>query len=329
MATAESGGSIFISYAWGTGFQKKEWVREGIIASLTWKHDVFWDRDTIAPGELIERTISKALAKRPLLVLCLCDQDYLEAAQRIGSGLYEELRLLAQISEEPGVRIVPLILESGCAERLPFPLIGRLYLNLQPLHSRNLHIGNIIWGVAEGLSQAQLQSEIDNLLAIFDLRKKVFSFLERRPLTIWGSGRNHEVMVYPAAETPYLLKPPQWMRESSRWDYLLEDDEPTCCPTKGRWYWDYVQVSTEMAPLGAAVMSTFFPQLTYKKEQGFLNRGGTLLASKFFRMVKFHEPFTFDANDLVNNLIQDREGFEILEQLMNAVESTAKDDISS
>jgi hypothetical protein len=252
------------------------------------------------------------------------NQDYLEAAQRIGSGLYEELRLLAQIADKPGVRVVPLILESGCAERLPAPLIGRLYLNLQPLHSRNLDIGMTILGVAEGLSQAQLQSEINDRLAVFHLRQRTLSFLKLRPLTIWGSGRNHEVTVRPDDAAPYLLKPPQWMWESSSWNYLLDDDEPTFCPTKGRWHWEYVQISTEMRPLGTAVVSTFFPKLTDKREQGLLNTVGTLLASRFFRMVEISEPFTFDADDLVNHLIRDREGFDVLEQLLDAAEATAE-----
>jgi hypothetical protein len=322
MTTAENGGSIFISYAWGAGFKKKEWVRQSIVASLNWKHDVFWDRDTMALGELVERTIGKALAKRPLLVLCLCDQDYLEAAQRIGSGLYEELRQLAKIANKPGVRIVPLILELGCAERLPAPLIGRLYLNLQPLHSRNLDIGMTIFGVAEGLSQAQLQNEINDRLAVFHLRQRALSFLKRRPLTIWGSGRNHEVTVQLNDAAPYLLKPPQWMWESSRWNYLLDDDESTFCPTKGRWHWEYVQVSTEMRPLGTAVAATFFPKLTNKRAQELLSTVGMLLASRFFRMVEISEPFTFDVDDLVNHLIRDHEGFDVLAQLLDAAEAT-------
>jgi len=318
MTAAENGSSIFISYAWGKGFQKKEWIRQGIVADLNWKHDVFWDRDSIPLGESIERTIAEALAKRPLLVLCLCDQDYLEAAQRTGSGLHDELRMLAQIAVEPRVRIVPIILESDCTERLPSPLIGRLYLNLQPLHSLNLNIGMSILGVAEGLSQAQLQSEINDQLAVFHLRQRALGFLKQRPLTIWGSGRNHEVTVRPDDVAPYLLKPPEWMWESSRWNYLLNDDDPTFCPIKGRWHWEYVQISTQLRPLGTAVVSTFFPQLISKREQGLLNTAGTLLASKFFRMIEIHEPFTFDADDLVNHLICDHEGFSLLEKLLDA-----------
>lgn len=326
MTTTENDSSIFISYAWGAGFQKKEWIRQSIVESLNWNHDVFWDRDTLALGELVEQTIAKALEKRPLLVLCLCDQDYLEAAQRVGSGLYEELRLLTQIADKPGVTIVPLMLESGCAQQLPAPLTGRLYLNLQPLHSLNLDIGMTICGVAEGLSQAQLHSEINDRLAVFHLRQRALGLLEQRPLTIWGNGRNHEVNVHPDDAAPYLLKPPQWMWESTSWNYVLDEDVPTFCPGKGRWHWERVHLSSEMRPLGTAVMSTFFPQLTGKTDQGLLNRGGTLLASRFLRMVEINEPFTFDANDLVNHLIRDQDGFDLLERLLNAAQATVKVD---
>ena len=72
MTTAESGDSIFISYAWGAGFTKKEWVRQGIIANLNWKHDVFWDRDTIALGETSRthhwESPGKTTTPRPVLV---------------------------------------------------------------------------------------------------------------------------------------------------------------------------------------------------------------------------------------------------------------------
>lgn len=71
-------------------------------------------------------------------------------------------------------------------------------------------------------------------------------------------------------------------------------------------------------------MSTFSPRLTEEREQVPLNRGGVLLASKFFRMVKFNEPFSFVANDLVNHMIQDREGFDVLEQLLNVTEAIDK-----
>lgn len=248
----------------------------------------------------------------------------MNAAQSSGSGLYKELRQLEKIADKPGVRIVPLILESDCAECLPTPLLGRLYLDLQPLYSLDLDIGPIICGVAEGLSQAPLQREINDRLIAFRLRQRALRLMKRCPLTIWGSGQNHEVMVRPTDAAPYLLKPPQWMRKSNSWNYLLDEDGPTFCPLKGRWHWEYIQISTEMRPLAAAVVSTFFPGLTEKSEQVLLNSAGALLASRFFRMIEINEPFTFNADDLINNLIFDQEGFDILEQLLDAAEAADK-----
>jgi len=321
MTAEDNGTSIFISYAWGDGFEKKEWVRQSVVASLDWKHDVFWDRDTIALGEMITSTIRKALTKRPLLVLCLCDQDYLEAAKHEGRGLYDELLMLAEIADEPDVRVVPLILESGCSGQLPSPLAGRLYLNLQPLHSRNLHIGSAVFGVAEGCSQAQLQTEINATVAVFQLRQRALAFLNQRPMTVWGNGRTHEVTVRPEGAPGYVLTPPEWMWESDRWRYELEEDGPACCPAKGRWYWDYVQFSSEMRPLATAVMSIFFPDLTGEHGQRLLESGGILLATKFFRMNYNHEAFTFDVNDLVSALTHGDEGCRILDQLLDTAEA--------
>jgi hypothetical protein len=318
---AENRSSIFISYAWGDGFENKEWVRQNIMTNLLWEHDVFWDRDSIAFGELIDGAIAKALSKRPLLVFCLCDQDYLNAAHRVGSGLFRELKMLSKIADEPGVRIVPLILEVDCAERLPEPLIDRAYLNLLPLRQLNLNIGMAVLGVAEGLSQAQLQNEIEHQLATFKLRQRTLNYLHRCPLTIWGSGRNHEVTVYPQGATPFPLRPPQWMWESDSWNYMLNDDHPTFCPTLGRWHWERSTSSLEIRPLGTAVISTFFPQLVTEAEQKILNTGGMLLASSFFKSVLVDEGFSFDANDLVNFLISRDEGFEVLERLLEAADS--------
>lgn len=324
MIVADHSNSIFISYAWGACFEKKEWLRESIITSLNWKYDVFWDRDTIALGELLEHSIRNALKKRPLLVLCLCDQDYLAAAQKDGSGLYTELRLLAEIAHEPGVRIIPLILEPGCAEHLPAPLSGRLYVDLQALHCQSLPLGLTVLGVAEGLSQAQLQNEINDQITFFRLRQRAIRFMERHPILIWGNGLNHEVMVHPDNSAPYLLKPPQWMQRSKRWDYMLGDEGPTSNPMQGRWHWEYIAISTEFRPLATAVVSTFFPMLTGENEESLLNSAGTQIATKFFRMIYIHEPFTFNANDLIDNLLASPSGADVLERLLNAAESCSE-----
>ncbi|WP_313049171.1 toll/interleukin-1 receptor domain-containing protein [Pseudomonas soli] len=322
MTTLESSSSIFISYAWGEDWKKKEWVRQDIVEMLTNHHDVFWDRDSIAVGELPERAIGNALAKRPLLVLCLCDKDYLKAAQRIGSGLYDELQMLERIADEPDVRVFPLILEPDCAECLPAPLARRIYLDLQPMRSLGLSLGTTILGLAAGWSQAQLISDISARIHVSQLRKRALGFLSRYPITILGNGLNHEVTVMTAVDPPYLLKPPRWMWESSRWNYVLNEDEPTFCPSKGRWHWECIELSNEIRPLGTAVVATFFPQLTRENDQELLTTAGMLIASRFFRLVRLDEPFTFDAEDLVRCLMSEHLGFNVLEQLLDAVDAS-------
>jgi len=323
MTESDNRGSIFISYAWGESFENKEWVRRHIVSYLDWNHDVFWDRDNIDYGELPDVVISKQLAKRPLTVLCLCDQDYLQSAKKEGSGLSRELQMLAEIIGQPGVRVIPLILESGCTDHLPVPLINRIYLNLQPLIQRKIDIGMTLADLAEGCSQAVVQSGINKTLAAFKLRERANDYLRKNPITIWGNPQNHEVTVYSEEAAPYLLKPPQWMWESDRWNYMLNDDGPTFCPTKGIWHWEYCSISLEIRPLSTAAVSTFFPQLTSEDEQGLLNAAGILLASKLFKTFKINEIFTFSAEDLTTYLINSEEGFHILERLLDAAEVLA------
>ncbi|PHM23429.1 hypothetical protein Xbud_03584 [Xenorhabdus budapestensis] len=74
--------TIFISYAWGGGADKKEWIRAHIVSSLDWEYSLFWDRDSIAFGDSVDFTIRKALASRPLKVFCLCDEDYVYSAKK-------------------------------------------------------------------------------------------------------------------------------------------------------------------------------------------------------------------------------------------------------
>ncbi|RFD27020.1 hypothetical protein CER19_19665 [Pseudomonas sp. GL93] len=321
MTEVENRGSIFISYAWGNGLENKEWVRQRIVSSLDWNHDVFWDRDSIAYGESIDGVIAQALTKRPILILCLCDQDYVRAAHQEGSGLYRELQMLTKIADEPGVRIVPLILESGCIDKLPEPLAGRLYLNLQPLHQLNIDIGMALMSAAEGMTPAKVQKGINAQLAAFKLRQRALNFLRKRPVTIWGNGRTHEVMVYREDAAPQLLLAPQWMWESDNWNYMLNDDAPTFCPTKGRWHWELSSSSIDMRPLATALLSVFFEQLAGENEQRFLNQGGIVLANTFFRTVLITEPFTFNAEDIVGFLMRRDEGYEALEMLLNAADT--------
>lgn len=319
MTEEDKCGAIFVSYAWGGDLENKEWVRQRVVANLDSHYRVFWDRDSIGFGEPIDRTISAALAERPVLVLCLCDHDYLSAAERVGSGLHRELELLAEIADEPGVKIVPLILEKLNADRLPKPLAGRVYLNLEPLHSRGLNLGLALLGVANGHSQAQVKIDVNTQLAAFNLRQGVLAYLSQHPLSLWGNGNTHEVTVHRHGLPSHPLLAPQWMWDSNEWNYMLSDETPTFCPTKGRWHWDLSTPSRGMQALGTAVLSAFFPQLIEEEEQWALSKGGALLAVNFFRTVHRVEPFSFDMNDLVTFLISDREGYAVLQRLLDAV----------
>ena len=186
----------------------------------------------------------------------------MRAAQQEGSGLFRELLTLTKIADEPGVRIVPLILENGCTDSLPAPLTGRLYLNLQPLHELNIDIGMAIMSVAEGVKPAQVQNDINPQPAAFKLRQRALDFLRKRPVTVWGNGLTHEVMVYRQDAAPHPLIPAHLMRDSDQWNYMLNDDGPTFCPTKGRWHWELSSSSIDMRPRATAVLSTFFEKLT-------------------------------------------------------------------
>ncbi|WNZ76423.1 toll/interleukin-1 receptor domain-containing protein [Pseudomonas sp. P105] len=321
MSDENTHSSIFISYAWGGGLEKKEWVRESIVAALEWQYAVFWDRDSIGFGESIDTAIGLALSERPILVLCLCDEDYLEAAQRIGSGLHRELQILQRIADEPSVRIVPLMFGERCAEHLPKPLAGRLYLDLQPLLQHGLDLGAALLDVVDGVSQAQVQKRIAADVARHQLRKRVLSYLQKQPLTLWGNGRTHEVTVCSDDKRPYLLLAPQWMWDSNEWGFMLSDDNPTFCPTKGRWHWDRFSPSRGMRALGTAALSVFFPHWLGEVAQSALNAGGVVLAEKFFTQVDVMEAFTFNVDDLVTSLIVDYKGYGVLEQLLEAVDT--------
>ncbi|EJL01649.1 hypothetical protein PflQ2_1993 [Pseudomonas fluorescens Q2-87] len=182
------------------------------------------------------------------------------------------------MSSVAGLRI---ILEAGCADQLPEPLIGRFYLDLQPLHQLDIDIGTAVMEVAEGRTPAQVQSGIDARLAAFKLRERALKYFQARPVEVWGNGRNHEVAVYREGTSPSLLQPAPWMWESNEWNYMLNDDCPTFCPTKGRWHWELSSSSSEMRPLATAVLSVSSPlQGSYQSEPFAVPEAGTAAADQ-------------------------------------------------
>ncbi|MCA6221860.1 MULTISPECIES: toll/interleukin-1 receptor domain-containing protein [Photorhabdus] len=306
--------AVFISYAWGGSLEKKEWVRRHIVNSLNWKYSVFWDRDTIGFGESIDACILKALSQRPVKVFCICDSDYLRSAKTMGSGLYREIQVLEKIAYENDVKIIPLIFEAECIQDLPTPLAGRAYLDLTELHKRNLFLGDAIYALAEGVTQAEMSVWMKKNIAKDDLFRLARRHFQDVEVKIYGNGRTHEVILSP--QQPLL--PAQWMWNSSEWGYMLSDDNDTFCPAKGRWHWDYSSPSRGMRALGTATMSIFFPEQTTPSDQAALHRAGNVLAQKFFSMIYKHEPFILESEDIIPLLLNDVDGYKTLEFLLKS-----------
>lgn len=305
--------AIFISYAWGGSLEKKEWVRQQIVNSISLKYSVFWDRDTIGFGECIDSCIRKALTHRPIKVFCVCDADYLQSASTVGSGLYRELQILKSIAHEDQVKIIPLIFESNCIRELPPPLAGRAYLDLTELHKRNLFLGNEMFALAEGITQTEMNLWIKKKIASNDLVKMARHHFQKLDIEIYGNARTHEVTLSPLQP----LLAPQWMWESKEWGYMLSDENATFCPAKGRWHWDYSTPSRGMRALGTVVMSVFFPRQTTPKDQEAFHCAGIVLAQRFFAMVYKHEPFILNSEDIIGILINNDEGYKALDYLLN------------
>ncbi|VVQ07680.1 toll/interleukin-1 receptor domain-containing protein [Pseudomonas fluorescens] len=316
MQEEEKKGAIFISYAWGGPLEHKEWLRQRIIKPLGWKYRVFWDRDSIGFGESIDKTIAYALDQRPISVFCICDRDYLVAAQRVNSGLHRELQMLTRIADCDGVRIIPLIFDAGSAADLPEPLAGRAYLNVQPLHEHGLNLSSVLLAVADGATQAQVNTYMAGRLKAHDLRQQAIAYFSQQNMELWGNARTHEVRIYQVGREPRLLLPAQWMWDSDEWGFMLGDDNPTYCPSQGRWHWDYFSPSRGMRALGTATMSVFFSDRETLDDQAMLASAGAVLARSVFAMTYKTEAFNLAPDELINLLINDAEGYAALEHLL-------------
>ena len=312
MKDAENTPVVFISYAWGGAFGEKEWIRRNIVEGLNWQYRVFWDRDSIGFGESIDACIAKALGQRPLTVFCICDADYLASARIAGSGLSRELHMLSEIAGTEQVRIIPLLIEEGCAGRLPAPLAGLAYLDLTEPHKRGLYLGDIMYALMNGATQAEMNVALTRQIQWDDLNNRANRYFRENPFSIRGNARTHEVTTGPGQ----LLPAPQWMWDSDEWGYMLGDDNPTYCPSKGRWHWDYFTPSRGMRALGTAVMAFLFPHRTGPADQRALQAAGTVLAQRIFAMTYITEPFNLEPGELVCVLLNDNEGYAALASLL-------------
>jgi len=307
--------SIFVSYAWGGALEKKEWLRNQVITSI--KHpdfSLFWDRDSIPYGrQTIDDALGQALTDRPIVVLCFCDEDYCKTASEIGSGLWKELNLIAQIIGKDGVRVIPIILQEECKSKLPSLLQGRPYLDLSELHHKELFLGHAVLLLVLGATQAEIISHVETQIRLAELRKKAIKHFQFNMLTLYGNARTHEVL----SNNDQPLLPPVWMQESSEWSCLLSDESTDFNPQKGIWHWDHWTPSRGMCALGTAACAAFFSEKTSNADIRALEHCGKILAEKEFSMTKKTEPFILDAERLIQTLLSDPEGEASVTQLLS------------
>lgn len=306
---------VFISYAWGKSLAQKEWLRDQVVSHLELcNFSVFWDRDNILFGQSIDYIIRSALAARPIHVVCICDQDFLDSARRANSGLSRELTMIADIAEQDGVSILPVILDSGCHSSLPEVLIGRMYLDLITLHSRKLQIGTALSAALLGASQTQVAKLIDEQIKIASLWARATKYFAGHEVRFDGNARTHVVK----SNDGNLLLPPAWMYQVSRWSYLLADDVPGFSPKNGIWHWDHWHPSTAMRGLGAAAMSVFFPTRICNNDISAVEHCGDILAIHIIAMTKKTEHLRFDWREMVQYVLKADGGMRALDRLLPA-----------
>lgn len=310
----EKDGSIFISYAWGGPLEKKEWLRYQVVNSINSLPDysLFWDRDSIPFGQSIDEAIGNALNSRPIVVLCICDEDYCEAAKRTDSGLRKEISRLESIAGMEGVRIIPVILDSGCKSKLPPLFQGRNHLDLSELHRKKLFLGNAIYGVVIGATPAKTVSLVETQIRLAELCERANAHFLGKTITLYGNATTHEVM----NNNFQLLLPPKWMLESQDWSYLLSNDDMYFSPQKGIWPWNYGYKSRTICALGTAACASFFPDKLSDADIRALECCGRILAEKEFSMTKETEPFDLDAERLIQILLSAPEGETVVTQLL-------------
>lgn len=297
----------------GEVLPRKKWIRAHIVNRLDWKYSLFWDRDSIVFGESIDLAIQNALASRPLKVFCLCDNDYINAAKKAGSGLHQELDLLSKLSLDPDAKIIPILLEKGCQEKLPAPLIGRAYIDLIEFRERKLFLGNAMLHLADDVTQAEMLTWMRYSIFKDDLYKLAKEYFHRISLCFTGNARTHQVSINHMQP----LLAPRWMWDSNEWNYMLNDEHDTYCPAKGRWHWGHFSPGRSMQSLGTAIIAQFFPHDVKQDMQWAIEDAGRILALSFISMVRQDELFILDVDEIIMHLMRKDDGCQALEHLLN------------
>lgn len=305
--------AVFISYAWGGPLAKKEWLRQQIVNPLELdEFSVFWDRDAILYGQEMDDVVAKALSTRPINILCICDEDFVKSAFQEDSGLYRELKLIANIAHMEDVRVIPVILGEKCKDSLPDVFGGKTYLDLTMLHARGLALGAALALAARGAAQAEVTASIALQLRRADLIEKAEKYFKKNPFELYGDAKTHEVWI----NDRELLLPPTWMYQISRWSYRASENTLGFCPEKGIWAWNNGSTSTGIYMLGAATISAFFPDKSSDADIAAIEYCGKIIADKILSSVKETEPIILDGREIVQCLMREDVWLEKLSKLL-------------
>lgn len=304
---------VFISYAWGGPLSKKEWLRHNVVDGLdSLNVPVFWDRDDVLPGQSVDTVIAKALRARPIIILCICDDDYVAAAARAKSGLARELDMFAQMTNCDDVRITPIVLEKSCKNTLPPPIADRVYVDLSELHKKGIRLGSVLYAIVNRATQAEIAKCVSAELEFHALQEKAHQYIAKHPLKIHGYGNTHEVWV----NHQRLLLPPAWMLNAFEWANRMVEDVEGFCPSRGIWTWSYSTPSTGMCALGTAICSALFEEKRDDDDLRAIAQCGALVAERIISMIKEFETFVTDEVELIHNLMQTAQGRWALAHLL-------------
>lgn len=305
--------SVFVSYAWGGDLERKEWIRDHVLFDLNLVGlPVFWDRDNIKPGHLIDSIIAAALNKRPLHILCICDADYLKALDRADSGLAREFEMIKKIAADEQVLITPLLFEGVFFSDLPVFFRERLAVDFSELAKKKLNFGHIVMALIAGATQTEIIQAISYEVDLYSLWQRANNHLAEFEFSLHGNPRTHEIFL----QNGERLLPPEWMLSSSEWGDRMREDEIGFSPWKGIWHWDHWTPSTGMQALGIAICSALFRRIPNEKYIAALSTCGRLVSEKIISFTKKEEALNTSGHEIIRIIIGNNEGRSALEKLL-------------
>lgn len=301
---------VFISYAWEGSLSPKRWLTPVAKELGEYGFKVFLDRTCIAIGDEIGAVIGLHLAERPLTILCMCDTAYCDAAKTPGTGVSLEMEAITRMQGAAGVRIVPLFLEplSRIGPLLPPLLAGRLGVAMSAVMDRNLPVTHPILTLLCGGTQADVQGEVDEMVATVDLREQLSEAIAATFSALRGNPKRHTVDV--DGEELHIG------RQLARHPYFVDYLQSNAHGERVQWYWNGCGTGPSM--LGAAIAGHCFPGAAPGASADLL-AAGRRIAEAVFRFIREGEPLWLSPDDVVSALTSDVRSRELARRLIATV----------